>query len=129
MNVSQTPTRLVSPQTTVLTTGTRISAVTTPQPTILGSTQGARLVTTTQANTSLGRLNVAAVTPAAAVGSNTNLVGQARISNLNLHSLVAVANTSQARPAPAQTAPKVITQQTPGEKNICRIAIFCQYIE
>lgn len=110
VNVTQAPARLVTPQATVFTSGSRISATATPQGTVLGSTQ-ARIVTT-QSSGTIGRLSVATATPAAV--SNTNLLSQTRISTLNLQSFVAVANNSQARGVQGQTAPKVITQPAPG---------------
>ncbi|KAJ8930195.1 hypothetical protein NQ314_017035 [Rhamnusium bicolor] len=81
--VSQSSARLVAPQATVLTSGARISTISTQQqPTGLGTT-AARIVSS-QPNVTIGRLSVAA-SPAAV--STTNLLGQTRISTLNLHSL------------------------------------------
>lgn len=79
---------------------------------MLGSTQG-RIVTT-QPNVTIGRLSVAAATPTVAA-STANVLGQTRISTLNLHSLVAVTNTSQGRTIQGQATPKVITQPAPGK--------------
>lgn len=108
MNATQPGARLVTPQAAVLTSGARISTVSSQQqPAVLGST-GARIVST-QPNVTIGRLSVAS--PASV--SSTNLLGQTRISTLNLHSLVAVANTSQARNIQTQ-GPKVITQPAQG---------------
>ncbi|CAG9825085.1 unnamed protein product [Phaedon cochleariae] len=111
VNVSQSGTRLVAPQATVLASGTRISTI----PTNSGSV--GRIVTT-QPNVNLGRLSVAAASPTAV--SSTNILGQTRISTLNLHSLV-VANSSQARSIPAQGA-KVITQPAPGTIHLTPLA-------
>ncbi|KAG5883158.1 hypothetical protein JTB14_033409 [Gonioctena quinquepunctata] len=108
VNVSQSGARLLAPQATVLTSGTKISTVPAQQATALGST--ARIVNT-QPNVTLGRLSVAAASPNAV--TSTNLLGQTRISTINLHSFVAVANSSQARSIPSQGA-KVITQPAQG---------------
>uniref|UniRef100_A0A6P7F1A4 Histone deacetylase complex subunit SAP130-A n=1 Tax=Diabrotica virgifera virgifera TaxID=50390 RepID=A0A6P7F1A4_DIAVI len=108
VNVSQSGTRLVTPQATVLSSGARISAVSASQPTsTLGTTT--RIVTT-QPNLSIGRLSVATATPNAV--STGNFLGQTKISTLNIHSLVAVANTNsqQGRANIPNQGPKVITQ-------------------
>lgn len=100
--VSQTTTRLVAPQATVLTSGSRISTVSTTQaPTVIGS-QPARIVTPNQSNVSIGRL---AVTVANQPQSNNNILSQ----RISLHPLVAVANNSQNRNIQTQ-GPKVIAQ-------------------
>nr|CAI5827699.1 unnamed protein product [Callosobruchus analis] len=111
MNVSQSCTRLVAPQTTVLTSGMRLSTVSTSQqPTVLSSTPATRI--TTQPSGTIGRLSVAT----APTVSTANILGSTRISTLNLqnlHSLVAVANSAQQRNVQAQV-PKVITQPAQG---------------
>nr|CAH7759215.1 unnamed protein product [Callosobruchus chinensis] len=118
MNVSQSCTRLVAPQTTVLTSGMRLSTVSTSQqPTVLSSTPATRI--TTQPSGTIGRLSVA-TTPTV---STANILGSTRISTLNLqnlHSLVAVANSAQQRNVQAQ-APKVITQ--PAQVNVPSVAV------
>nr|CAH7761253.1 unnamed protein product [Callosobruchus chinensis] len=118
MNVSQACTRLVAPQTTVLTSGMRLSTVSTSQqPTVLSSTPATRI--TTQPSGTIGRLSVA-TTPTV---STANILGSTRISTLNLqnlHSLVAVANSAQQRNVQAQ-APKVITQ--PAQVNVPSVAV------
>ncbi|XP_018325748.1 histone deacetylase complex subunit SAP130-A [Agrilus planipennis] len=102
-------TRLVTPQGTVLTTGTRLTTTTsTQQATLLGSTAPARIVSTTQPAVAIGRV---AVTPTQS-SSASNVIGQSRISTLSLHPLV-VANTSQPRTIQTQGA-KVITQTAQG---------------
>nr|XP_023019504.1 histone deacetylase complex subunit SAP130-B [Leptinotarsa decemlineata] len=102
VNVSQSGTRLVTPQATVLASGTRISTVPSQQGSTLGS---ATRIVTSQSNVSLGRVSVAAAPTAV---STANLLGQTRISAVNLHPFVAVANSSQSRSISNQGA-KVIT--------------------
>ncbi|XP_074030862.1 sin3A-associated protein 130 isoform X2 [Leptinotarsa decemlineata] len=102
VNVSQSGTRLVTPQATVLASGTRISTVPSQQGSSLGS---ATRIVTSQSNVSLGRVSVAAAPTAV---STANLLGQTRISAVNLHPFVAVANSSQSRSISNQGA-KVIT--------------------
>nr|CAI5827700.1 unnamed protein product [Callosobruchus analis] len=118
MNVSQSCTRLVAPQTTVLTSGMRLSTVSTSQqPTVLSSTPATRI--TTQPSGTIGRLSVAT----APTVSTANILGSTRISTLNLqnlHSLVAVANSAQQRNVQAQV-PKVITQ--PAQVNVPSVAV------
>ncbi|CAH1976240.1 unnamed protein product [Acanthoscelides obtectus] len=110
VNVTQSCTRLVAPQTTVLTSGMRLSTVSTSQPsTVLGSIPATR-ITTTQPTGTISRLSVATA-PAV---STANILGSTRISTLNLqnlHSLVAVANNAQPRNV---QSPKVITQPAQG---------------
>lgn len=104
VTVSQAATRLVTPQATVLTSGARISTVSSTQAsTVIGGTTPTRIVTSNQPNVSIGRL---AVTVANQSQANNNILSQTRIS---LHPLVAVANNSQNRNIQAQ-GPKVITQ-------------------
>lgn len=106
MSVAQSGARLVTPQTAVLAPGTRISTVPGQQQTpVLGPTR----VVSTQPSVTVGRLSVAS--PASV--SSANVLGPTRISTLNLHSLVAVANSSQARTIQTQ-GPKVITQPAQG---------------
>lgn len=108
VNVSQSGTRLITPQATVLSSGARISAVTTAQ-----TSTTARIVTT-QPNLSIGRLSVATATPTAV--TNATFIGPTKLSTLNLHSLVAVANANAppARTTISTQGPKVITQPAQG---------------
>ncbi|XP_057670955.1 histone deacetylase complex subunit SAP130-B isoform X1 [Diorhabda carinulata] len=108
VNVSQSGTRLITPQATVLSSGGRISAVTTTQ------TSTAPRIVTTQPNLSIGRLSVATATPTAV--TNATFIGSTKLSTLNLHSLVAVANanTPPARTTISTQGPKVITQPAQG---------------
>jgi hypothetical protein len=108
VNATQPGARLVTPQATVLTSGARITAVSSQpqQTTVIGTTTN-RIVTT-QPSVTIGRLSVPA-SPAQV--SNSNIIGQPR--TLSLHSLVAVANTSQPRNVHTQ-ATKVITQPAQG---------------
>ncbi|CAG9858712.1 unnamed protein product [Phyllotreta striolata] len=111
VNVTQSGARLITPQATVLTSGTRISAVGTSQPpSTLNTTT--RIVTS-QPNLSIGRLSVAA---APAQVSSSNFLGQTKISTLSLHSLVAVAsgNSVPGRGTLASQGSKVITQPAQG---------------
>lgn len=104
VSVSQAATRLVAPQATVLTSGARISTVSSTQASaVIGGTTPTRIVTSNQPNVSIGRL---AVTVANQSQTNNNILSQTRIS---LHPLVAVANNSQNRNIQTQ-GPKVITQ-------------------
>lgn len=104
--------RLVAPQGTVLTTGTRISTVPAPQQSAIIGATPARIVSTTQPNVTLGRLSVS-VSTSPAQASSANVLGQTRISTLSLHPLVAVASSTQPRSIQTQGA-KVITQPVQG---------------
>lgn len=93
----------MTPQATVLTSGARITTVTT-QPQQATTNR----IVTTQPSVTIGRLSVAA---APAQVSSSNILGQTR--TLNLHSLV-VANPSQTRNVHSTQTTKVITQSTQG---------------
>ncbi|KAF5303061.1 hypothetical protein FQR65_LT08390 [Abscondita terminalis] len=100
-------TRLVAPQGTVLTTGARISTISTSQ-----SSTTPRVVSTSQSTVTLSRLSVSVAT-APTQANSVNVLGQTRISTLSLHPLVAVASNSQPRTIQTQGA-KVINQPVPG---------------
>lgn len=85
VNVSQSGAKLVAHPGAVLTSGTRLSAIPSSQPAILGTTQNR--ISTSQQNVSIGRLPVATVTPA----GTPNILGQTKIA---LHPLL-VANNSR----------------------------------
>ncbi|KAF5287736.1 hypothetical protein FQA39_LY15756 [Lamprigera yunnana] len=106
-------TRLVTPQVNVLTTGPRISSVSSVQSSGIVGTSASRIVSTNQQPTvTLGRLSVSVAGPPTQV-NNVNVVGQTRISTLSLHPLVAVTNNTQPRTIQTQGT-KVITQSVSG---------------
>lgn len=116
MNVTQSGTRLVTPQATVLASNARLSSVPSTQSTVIGSTS-TRIVSTTQQNVSIGRL---AVTVANASQSNTPaILGQTKIA---IHPLL-VANNSQTRTIPTQGT-KVIAQPAQGNVMFCLNLLF-----
>lgn len=110
INVPQSGTaRIVTPQATLLTSGTRISTVSTSQQTTVIGAQ--RLLSTSQSqNLPLGRLSV--TVPSQSQNSSANILTQTRIPTLSFP-LVAVTSNPQNRTLQTQTA-KVITQTGQG---------------